>query len=109
MATSKLSLSPQRQRLVEAMQSINFGQIGGLKVVDGEPVMNPPPRVVREIKFGGENGPRPELGLADFSLKRQTTELFEFFDQFRSGVIDVLEVKHGLPFRVIVAEMATGR
>ena len=54
------SLSEARRRLIRLMQNINFGAIGDLEVRGGEPMFSPPPRVVREIKFGGENGPRAD-------------------------------------------------
>lgn len=98
------SLPPDRRDLLHEMQRMNFGRFEGLVVRDGQPVLDPPPRVIREHKFGGENGPRPELGTADFLLKQQVVELFAFFDERRDGVIDVLEIKHGLPFRMIVTE-----
>jgi hypothetical protein len=103
-AIPKSSLSPGRRRLVELMQSITFGRIEGLTMLNGEPVLDPPPRVVREIKFGGENGPRRELDTDDFLLKSQVVELFQHFDQVGDGYIDVLEVKHGLPFRMLLTE-----
>ncbi len=102
---SKQDLSAARVDLLELMQSINFGRIERLRIRNGEPVFDPHPVVVREIKFGGENGPRPELGNGDFLLKQQVVELFAFFDETRNGVIDVLEIKHGLPFRMIVTEV----
>jgi hypothetical protein len=34
-------------------------------------------------------------------LKEQVVELFAYFDQISNGVIDLIEVKHGLPFRVL--------
>lgn len=105
-ASTKASLSPSRHRLLELMQHINFGRIENLVVRDGQPVFDPPPRIVRELKFGGENGPRPELEAADFLLKQQVVEFFAFLDRQRNGVIDVLEVKHGLPFRMIVEDRA---
>lgn len=101
---SKASLSPQRRRLVELLQRINFGRIEGLLVEAGEPVLDPLPDVRYEYKFGGDNGPRPELGRPDFALKAQLVELFEHLDRIVEGGIDVLEVKHGLPFRMIVSE-----
>lgn len=101
---SSRRLSAGRAALVKLMQRINFGQIGGLTFWAGEPVLDPPPRIVREYKFGGENGPRPELATDNFLLKQQVIELFAFFDQLQDGVIDVLEIKHGLPFRMIVTE-----
>lgn len=101
---SKQALSPRRATLLELMQSVNFGHIENLQIVAGEPVVAPQPMVVREIKFAGENGPRPELATTDFLLKQQVIELFAFFDHLQNGVINVLEIKHGLPFRMIVTE-----
>ena len=102
---SKQALSACRTDFLELMQCINFGRIEGLAIRAREPVLHPRPVIVREIKLASENGARPELGKADFLLKRQIVELFEYFDELQDGVIDVLEVKHGLPFRVIVTEV----
>lgn len=103
---SKASLPAPRRRLLELMQAINFGRIEGLTILDGNPTFDPPPRVVREIKFGGDNGPRAERDVANFLLKEQVVELFQHFDRLGDGTIEVLEVKHGLPFRMLVAETA---
>lgn len=103
---TKATLSPQRKRLVETMQGINFGRVEGLVVRDGEPVLDPPPRVLREVKLCAENGPRPESELEDFVLKAQVRDLFAHFDALGSGTIRCLEVKHGLPFRMQIEEVA---
>jgi hypothetical protein len=103
---SKHDLSARRAGLLELMQSINFGRIEGLAVLNGDPVLDPPPRVIREVKFGGENGPRPEIDAGNFLLKTQVVELFQHFDRLGDGTIEVLEIKHGLPFRMLVAEAA---
>mgnify|MGYP000617584309 CR=1 FL=1 len=103
---TKSSVSHARVRLVELMQRINYGRVEGLSVRRGEPVMEPPPRVVREIKFGGDNGPRPEVGKADFTLKVQVRELFAQLESLGDGVIECIEVKHGLPFKMTVEEDA---
>jgi hypothetical protein len=101
---AKTGLSEPRRRLVELMQALNFGRVENLPVRDGEPVLDPLPRRVREVKFASENGPRPERAAAAFLLKAQVIELFQLLDELRDGVIQVIEVKHGLPFRVLVAE-----
>ena len=92
------ALSPARRALVAVLQRLNFGRVEGLTVRAGEPVLDPPPRVVREHKFGGENGPRPEAGLPDFGLKPQVLDLLAVLDEVGDGTIPVLTVKHGLPF-----------
>lgn len=102
----KSTLTPQRRALLETLQHLNFGRLEDLYISGGEPVLDPPPRILREVKFGGDNGPRAEKHKADFLLKSQLVELFTFLDDFRDGCISVLEVKHGLPFRLVVAESA---
>src|SRR5262245_29359127 len=78
---SKARLTAGRSELVELMQVINFGRVEGLTIRDGEPILDPLPRIVREVKFGGDNGPRPELGSNDFALKSQVVELFRHLDE----------------------------
>jgi hypothetical protein len=95
---SKHSLSAGRRKLLELFQQWNFARIEGLVVRGGEPVLDPLPFVVREYKFAGENGPRPESRLEDFLLKPQLLDLFRLLDRLGDGMIAVLTVKHGLPF-----------
>jgi hypothetical protein len=104
-ALTKADLCPAGVRLVELMQRINFGRIERLAVRGGEPVFDPPPRVVREIKFGGDNGPRPESAKADFSLKSQVCGLFARLEALGDGVILRIDVQHGLPFKMSVEEV----
>jgi len=101
---SKSSLSPPRARLIQCMQRLDFGTIERLAVRDGEPVFDPPPRLVRDVKFGAENGPRPESCLDDFALKSQVRDLFAHLDTLGNGTIRSIEIKHGLPFRMQVEE-----
>lgn len=99
---NKSQLPDGRRQLLELMQSIGFGRIESLALREKDPVLDPPPRVVREVKFGGENGPRPECDVKDFALKSQVVELFSEFDRLDDGVIEILTVKHGLPFTMHV-------
>ena len=103
---TKAALAPERVRLVELMQGIGFGRVEGLAVRNGEPDFTDPPRVFREVKFGGENGPHPKAGAEDFALKGQVCELFVQLEEMGDGVVICLEVKHGLPFKMTVEENA---
>jgi hypothetical protein len=87
------------------MQGINFGRIEVLRVRDGEPTFDPSPRVIREVKFGGENGPHPKSGAEDFQLKAEVRELFARFEEMGDGTVISLEIKHGLPFRMHIEEV----
>jgi hypothetical protein len=85
------------------MQELNFARIENLRVRDGEPVFDPAPRVIREVKFGAENAPRLELAKVNFLLKAQLIDLFHHLDELGNATIELLEIKHGLPFRMLVA------
>jgi len=102
---AKSSLTPSQQKLLTEMQRINFGRIFDLSVRNGQPVMDPLPRIVREIKFGGDNGPRPESAKADFTLKAQVHDLFAQLEALGDGVIPCIEIQRGLPFRMTVEEV----
>jgi hypothetical protein len=104
---NKSSLSLQRQFLIETLQRINFGRLENLRFKAGEPILDETSKIFREHKFGSENGPRPESTKIDFALKKQLAELFRYFDDRRDGIVESLEVKHGLPFRMVVIETAT--
>src|ERR1039457_2000851 len=103
---TKAGLSEPRRKLVETMQQMDFGHIDGLVIVDGAPVFDPMPRIVRDIKLGGEDGLRPKSNHADFLLKSQVIELFDHLTEIRNGRIESIEVKHGLPFRLVVEQSA---
>jgi len=104
MEVNKREISALQRKLLELMQEVNFGLIKGLVVKDGEPVFDPPPRVVREIKLGGENGPRHELGSDDFALKSKVAEFFEHLSRLSNGTVESIEIKHGLPFLMNIEE-----
>jgi len=67
-------------------------------------VLEPRPRAVLAAELVLANHPRPERSAPDFLLKDQVVDLMRLFDELVDGTIEVLEVKHGLPFRVFVAD-----
>ncbi len=102
METTKSNLSSSRKKLIELMQRINFGRIDGLIVENGEPVFDPPPRIILEVKFGGENCTIPEIVSGDFTLKSKALEFFTYLDHLSNGTVETIEIKHGLPFNMKV-------
>jgi hypothetical protein len=96
---TKSSLSTQQKRLLETLQKTNYGRIEGLRICEGQPIFDPLPRVVKDVKLGAaDSGTRPELESGDFALKREHIELFEQLRSFGNGTIECLVVKAGLPF-----------
>src|SRR5262245_48467603 len=103
---TKQDLSPARRRLLERLQHVNFGQIRNLQLQGGEPVFARKTKVLRHVKFGGDNGPAPQLALDQFALQAKVVELFHEMTRLQNGWIDQIEVRHGLPMQMVVREEA---
>lgn len=95
-------LSTAQRQLLHLMQAINYGRIVDLPVRGGQPVLSPRPRIIREIKFGADNGPRSEAARTDFAVKVQVRDLFAQLEALGDGQIPCIEVQRGLPFRMTV-------
>ena len=103
--TSSLGQDPRR--LIALMQRIGFGRIDSLRVVGGQPVFDPPPRVVREVKLGAERSSLEHDCSADFTVKRAFVDLLAEFAAVDTANV-AIEIRHGLPVRLIVEEVASG-
>ena len=86
------------------MTRLNFGRIEGLSVRAGAPHFEPKPKIIRDIKLGAETDSMTRLGLQDFELKPQVVDLFKQFKALGNGFVECIEVKNGLPFRLVVEE-----
>ena len=99
----KSTLSAPRQKLLQAMQQLYFGKIENLVITGSEPLFSPAPRITQEIKLGVAEPERPGRQHDDFALKRHLIELFDHFDRLPDGTVVTIDVRHGLPARLIVA------
>jgi hypothetical protein len=98
-------LSPAKQRLLRLFQTINFGRIEELEIRNGEPEFNPPPRLFVELKLDAADGSRPESRLNRFPLRSQVERFFDQISRLNDGAVEVIEVRHGLPFRMVIEAM----
>ena len=97
-SVSTHDLSPSERAFVVAMQQLGFGRFEGLRIGNGELVLDPWPTTVRGVKFGSEGIAVSRTPPDEFDLKRQVIELFEYVRTLDAGEIRCLEVRHGLPF-----------
>jgi len=107
-ATRFSQVSPPRQALIRLFQSIDFGYLEGLEVRGGEPVFNPAPIVLVEVKLDAGPQPRPEADLADFELRSEVVRLMDQFDRLGDGSIERIDVRHGVPRRVLIERPIRG-
>jgi hypothetical protein len=94
-------LSPARQTLVHILQAVNFGELQGIPVRGGDPILDDTSLVILDAKLDKEEVPRPELDLADFALNAEVLRLMSRLDEFKNGTIQRLEVRAGIPRRLV--------
>lgn len=59
--------------------------------------------VLKDVKLGSADGPRPELSLADFALSDEVVRLIRLLDEVRCGTFRHIEVRGGIPRRIVHA------
>ncbi len=91
-------LHEDQQRLVRMMQWLNFGKIENLHIRGGLPNWDVSPTFRRNVKMDGEGMPRHEMDTRDFFLKDCHMVVWAYLEYIQDGVIDYIDVKHGLPF-----------
>ena len=95
-------LSPARQALVRLCQRLNFGLIPSISIRDADPVFDPNKVVVLfDEKLDVNDAPRPESELTDFDLAAEQCRLMTRLDGIGNGTIERIEVRGGIPRRVV--------
>ncbi|MBI3694156.1 MAG: hypothetical protein HY238_04870, partial [Acidobacteria bacterium] len=75
-----------------------FGRFEFLRIECGEPVLDPWPTMVRDVKFGAQGRPQSWEASHNFALKKQVAEFFECVRSMEASEIRVLRIHDGLPF-----------
>jgi hypothetical protein len=72
-----------------------------LEVREGEPLLDPSPAILLDVKLDAPEAPRPETDSSDFLLKDEVLRLMDRLDEFVTITIQNLEIRAGIPRRVI--------
>jgi hypothetical protein len=94
-------LSAQRRMLVRLCQQTNYGSVRDLEVRERQPVFDPPPVVLMDLKLGGDDEPRAETDLGDFAICREVLQLLDRLDELVTVTIESIEIRAGIPRRLI--------
>jgi hypothetical protein len=65
--------------------------------------LDPRPTILSEIRLDIEDVPRPERELFDFKLPSEVVRLMQLLDQVRDGEIEEVEIRDGLPRRLVLS------
>jgi hypothetical protein len=93
--------SAARRAFIQQCQRLGRGTIERLEVRDCEPAFGPKTEVFRDLKLDGNDIARTERDLCDFALCKEILLLFSTLDSIRNGAIEHIEVRAGVPRRII--------
>ena len=74
-----------------------------MHVRNAEPIWDPAPTILSEVKLDIEETPRPERDLADFKLSSAIRRLMRQLDHIQEGKIEKIEVREGIPRRLMLS------
>jgi len=95
------NLTLAKRRLVQLMTKVDYGRIERFAIREGEPVLDPPPRMVFELSIRETEPSSPARKTSgDFIVKNQVSRLFDLFARIRNARVERLDVRAGLPQRV---------
>ena len=101
-------LSPARQHLVRLCQVINYGHLQDLTIEAREPLFDSPvPTALLELRLDSEDPPRDEVAIDDFALCAEVGRLMSLLNQVENGKISKLEVRAGIPRRIVFEKSIT--
>jgi hypothetical protein len=94
-------MSVPRQTLIRQCQRMGFGKILRLDIHGCEPVFGAGTEVLLDVKLDSVETRRPEQDLADFVLCSAVSRFLEQLDSIRDGSVEQIEVRAGIPVRMI--------
>lgn len=100
---SSSDLLPSEIQFIAALQQLEFGYFESLQIKQGELILNPWPRAVRLVMFGGE-AVRDSGQPQDFDLKKPVADFLEYVRTVDDGEIRQLKVRRGLPVSMEITE-----
>jgi hypothetical protein len=94
-------IAAPRQILVRLCQLTNFGEIRDIEVRHGEPVFGSASQVLVDLRLDANEAPRAETRLLDFDLCQEFCRLLLQLDRIENGRIARIEIRAGLPRRIL--------
>jgi hypothetical protein len=106
---SATQLSPARQALVCLLHDISFGRLEDLSVRCGEPILQPPPRVIRTVRFGASEDAGTTPSVQTLAQRPAILRLMSMLSRMQNGCIARLEIRNAQPaFMEIVIGTSEG-
>jgi hypothetical protein len=93
-------VTPRRQHLIRVSQALGFGTIHNIQVRHGDPILESA-SILSEERLDRAEEPRTEISLNDFLLSKEWCRLLARLDEVPSATISRLEVRAGIPRRVV--------
>jgi len=103
---SERMITDAESTLIRLIQEMRFGRIENFRLVDGEPILGSETELCTEYKLSGVEQPREVITDREFLNKPQVRTMFEQFEQVQHGTVDYLDVRDGLPFKLMVRHRA---
>lgn len=101
-----MPMTNAERELIRLIRQTRFGCISGIKLAEGQPMLDFNTSVSVEIKLSGLEPTTEVVSEQDYIKKPQVRTLFERFRAIGNGTIECIDVRDGLPFKMTVKHKA---
>ena len=91
---------------IRLIQETRFGSIENFRLVDGQPVVDSNSEVRTEYRLSGVESAREVMRTQDYLTKPQVRTMLKRFEHIWDGMVECMDVRDGLPFKMIVKRPA---
>lgn len=99
-------LTDAESTLIQLIQKMRFGRIENFRLVDGQPIVGAETELCTEYRLSGVEQPWEVITDREFLNMPHVRTMFERFEHERDGTVDYLDVRDGLPSRLMVRRKA---
>ena len=92
--------------LLDIIRRTGFGTIEHLRISGGRPVIDANTEIEHEFKLSGVEQARQAIPDEQYAQKPQVRAMFERFTEIGDGLVEALDVRDGLPFKMTVRTRA---
>ena len=97
-----MQITNAQRDFARLVRETRFGSIERIRLNGGQPIIDTNLEVRVEFRLSGVEPPREVITDNDYLERPQVRAMFERFEQVQDGIVECLDVRDGLPFKMTV-------
>jgi hypothetical protein len=103
---TSMQITDTERTFAGLVRETRFGTIEHIRLSGGRPIIDANTEVATEYRLSGTEPPKEVMTDDEYLMRPQVRAMFERFRLVQDGIIKSLDIRDGLPFKMIVRRSA---